>query len=156
MELRDPQETTITDSKGVERKFYLSTMTAWDGLEIMTRMPPNLAMLAVPKIGDWEIVKELSWKILKYVGVDINGKIIPITTQALMDNHTGDWKCLKDLLIAEVKHNNSFFRDGTISDFLSEAFQVALAKISEILTQSSGQSSPTIKPPSTNSEQSIA
>jgi len=156
MELRDPKEITITDGKGVERQFILSTMSAWDGLEIMTRMPPNLAMLAVPKIGDWEIVRELSQKILKYVGVEVNGKVMPLTTQAFMDNHAGDWTCLKNLLIEEVKYNNSFFRDGKISDFFAEAFQVALAKITEILNQSSGRSSPTEKPVSTSSGQSIA
>lgn len=155
MELRDPKDIILKDSKGVERKFTLHAMSAWDGLEIMTRMPANLAMLAVPKIGDWPTVEELMKKILKYVTVDINGVKNPLSqTQDLIDNHVGDWSMLKNLMIEEVKYNNSFFRDGKISDFFAEAFQVALAKITEILNQSSAQLSPTNKQPSTSSEQS--
>src|SRR6202021_1134453 len=106
--LRDPKEITVRDGKGKERTFILHQMSAWDGLEIMTRMPPNLAMLAVPKIGDWPTVQDLVLKIMKYVAVDINGKPLPLSTQALIENHTGDWECLKNLLIAEVQYNNSF------------------------------------------------
>jgi len=150
MTLRDPKEITVTDGKGTQRKFTLSLMSAWDGLEIMTRMPPNLAMLAVPKIGDWKVVQELTLKIMKYVAVDLNGNLLPLSTQALIENHTGDWECLKNLLIAEVQYNNSFFRDGTTSSFFAEAFRVAIAKISETLTASSEPSSLTEKPLSTN------
>lgn len=150
MELRNPKDITITDKHGKERKFTLHDMSAWDGLEFQTRMPANLAMLAVPKIGDWETVKELALIALKYVTIESNGVQIPLASLALIDNHTGDAGVLRDLLIAEAQHDNRFFRKENLSAFFAEAFQMALAKISETLTQSSEQSSTMIKPHSTN------
>lgn len=151
MALIEPTEITLTDGSKKERKFILSKMPAFEGMEIMARYPTSLAMGVIPKIGDWQVVREMQLMIMKYVAVDIgNGIQQPLLTQALIDNHTGDWECLAKLLKAEVAYNNSFFRDGTISSFLNEAFQIAVAKISEILTQSSVPSSPTEKQPSTS------
>jgi hypothetical protein len=150
MELRDPKEITIIDGEDKERKFILSKMPAVEGLEIMARYPTSLAASAIPKIGDWGVVQDLQDKIMKYVAVDINGRPMPLSTRALVDNHVGDWECLAKLLKAEVEYNNSFFRKGTISNFLGEVVQTYLAKISEAVTQSSVPSSPTSKQSSTN------
>ncbi|OWK42468.1 hypothetical protein [Fimbriiglobus ruber] len=54
------------------------------------------------------------------------------------------------LLLAEVQYNNSFFRNGTISDFFADIMRTSLAKIQEILTPSSPPSSTPNSPPSTN------
>jgi hypothetical protein len=151
MNLIDPKEVTITDGDGTERVFFVSKMPAWDGLEIMARYPASLVTAtAVPKLADWDMIKDLQLKILKYAAVKINEQLLPLSTQALIDNHTGDWECLVRLIAEEVKYNNRFFRNGEISRFCAEAFQIALAKITETLTQSSPPSSPTTKPPSTN------
>ncbi|MHC5541181.1 hypothetical protein ACYOEI_23410 [Singulisphaera rosea] len=150
MELRDPKEILLTDGEAKERKFFLSKMPAIEGLEIMARYPTSLASSAIPKIGDWGVVQDLQDKILKYVAVEINGKLMPLSTRALVDNHVGDWECLAKLLKAEVEYNNSFFRNGTISGFLGDVFQTYIRKISEMLTASSGPSSPMEKPRSTN------
>jgi hypothetical protein len=152
MDLREPKKVTIKDGEGRERKFILSKMTAWDGMEVAARLPANLAMIAVPKIGEWAIVKDLGMKVLKYVAVDIKGTPLPLTTEALQENHVGDWICLRDLIIAEVAYNNLFFPTETILSFCEKAFLMALGKVSEILNQSSAPSSPTTKQPSTNSE----
>lgn len=150
MNLRDPKEITLTDGQGKERKFILSKMNAWDGLEIMARWPTTLALSAIPKLGDWAAMQEIIQKVMNFVAVDINGKPMLLTTQALIDNHTGDWKCLKDVLEAEVQYNNGFFPVETISNFFAAAYQIALQRISETLSQSSEQSSPTNRPASTN------
>lgn len=151
MSLIDPKEITITDGEGKERTFHISKMPAWDGLEIMARYPTSLlTATAVPKLAEWEMIKDLQLRIMKYVAVSINGQLLPLSTQALIDNHTGDWECLARLIAEEVKYNNRFFRNGTISHFFAEAFRIALTKISETLTQSSAPSSPTAKPSSTN------
>ncbi|HZZ80036.1 MAG TPA: hypothetical protein VFE62_16100 [Gemmataceae bacterium] len=151
MNLIEPKEISITDGEGKERKFHVSKMPAWDGLEIMARYPTSLlTATAVPKLAEWEMIKDLQFRIMKYVAVEINGQLQPLATQALIDNHTGDWECLARLIAEEVKYNNRFFRDGTISNFFAEAFRIALAKITETLTQSSAPSSPTRKPVSMN------
>lgn len=149
-ELRDPKEITLTDGEGRERKFIISKMNAWDGLEIMARWPTTLAMSAIPKLGDWAAMQEIIQKVMKFVAVEINGKPVCLTTQALIDNHTGDWKCLKDLLEAEVQYNNGFFPVETVSNFFAAAFQIALRRISETLNHSSEPSSPISRPASTS------
>jgi hypothetical protein len=150
MELREPKEITLLDGNEQERKFILSKMPAFEGFEIMARYPVSLATSTIPKVADWNTVNELQLKIMKYVAVDINGRPMRLSTQALIDNHTGDWECLAKLLAAEVEYNNSFFRKGIVSNFFEEVVQKMLGKLSEILTSSSGPSSPTTKPPSTN------
>jgi hypothetical protein len=149
MELLSPKETTILDGVGKERTFFLGKWPAFDGLEIISRLPGNIATLAVPKVSDYATVKELQLKIMKYVAVSLNGRLQPLSTQALIDNHAGDWKGLGRLLIAEVEYNNGFFPHETISGFFAEAFRTALAKLSETLTTSSAQSSEKSSPLST-------
>ena len=148
--MRDPKEITVTDGNEKERTFTLTKMPAFEGFEIMARYPASLAASTIPKISDWQLVNELQLKIMKYVYVSINGRPVPLSTQALIDNHTGDWECLAKLIAAEVEYNNSFFRKGIISNFFAEVAQQMIQKISGILSQSSESSSPTTKQPSTN------
>jgi len=154
MDLRDPKEVTITDGSGKDKKFLLSKFPAWDGLEIIARFPGAIVATALPKIADWEIVQELQYKILKYVAVSIEGKPQPLITLALIDNHVTDWQALIQLLKAEVAYNNGFFQKETISSFFENTVHQYIAKISEMLTQSSGPSSQLKKQASTNSGQS--
>lgn len=125
-------------------------MNAWDGLEIMARWPVALAMSGLPKIGAWESMQEIILKISKFIAVPTAGKPLPLSTVDLIKNHTGDWKCLKELLEAEVEYNNGFFPVEMISNFFAGACRIALAKISETLTASSEPLSPTSKPSSVN------
>lgn len=148
--MREPKEIVVTDGNGTERTFVLSKMPAFEGFEIMARYPISLATSVIPKLADWEMVKMLQLKILKYVGVPINGTPMPLSTQALVDNHCGDWECMAKLMAAEVEYNNSFFRNGTVSNFFADIAQKTMAKILEILSQSSDKLSHTEKPPSTN------
>lgn len=142
MELHDPKEIIVFDDSGTEKKFILSKFTAWDGAEINMRYPTHLlSALAVPKISDWSIIEALQAKILKYVAVDLNGKLQRLETRALIDNHVPDGTALIMLLAEEVKYNNRFFRNGTIYDFFDGAFRAALTKIQETLTKSSPSSS---------------
>ena len=145
MELLAPKEITLIDGDGKERAFILSKMNAWDGLEIMARWPTTLAMSAIPKLGDWPAMQEIIQKIMNFVAVPINGKPMRLTTVDLIKNHAGDWKCLKDVLEAEVQYNNGFFPVETISNFFAAAFQITLERISETFRSSSAPSSPTSK-----------
>lgn len=154
MELREPLEVSVKDGDGVERKFIISKMPAWDGLEIMGRLPSAILAGSLPKLGDWDIILKLQSKIMKYVAVDINGNHLVLETQALIDNHCSDWECFRNVLWAEVQYNNSFFRNGTALDFLKDIGRQYLAKVLEMLTQYSEQLSPQNSQPSTNSKQS--
>jgi hypothetical protein len=148
MQLRDPKEITVTDGDGKEHKFIISKIPAWDAMEINTRLPPALAMLAIPKIGDYAVVQELQLKIMKYVGVDKGGnEPLRLTTRELIDNHAPDWEVFRKLLEAEVTYNNSFFRNGGLSRFLADVGQMSRTKITEMLREFSEQSSQKSKQP---------
>ncbi len=139
---RDPKEVTVTDIDGNPKTFLVSKMPAWDGLEIIARFPGALVATALPKIADWEIVQQLQLKIMKYVAVVINDKPFPLVTQVLIDQHVSDWSMFIQILKAEVAYNKGFFQQETISNFFADIVQQYKVKISEMLTQSSGQSSP--------------
>ena len=140
MDLRNPKEITVEDGDGKIHKFFISKMPAFEGFEIMARYPISLATSTIPKLSDWPLVADLQLKILKYVAVDMpGGKPLPLSTQALIDNHCADWEVMGRLLAAEVEYNNSFFRKGIVSNFFAEVALTIIKKISEILTQSSAQ-----------------
>ena len=148
--MRDPKEITIIDGDGTPRKFTISKMSAWDGLEIMERFPMVVISMGLPKVADWAIINELKMKIMKYVAVDLNGTLQPLVTQAFIDNHTGDWECFLKLLREEVMYNNSFFRSGKTSALFEEWAKVWWEKVREILRPSSLQSSTPTKQNSTS------
>jgi hypothetical protein len=147
MELLDPSPFTVTDQNGKERHFTLSKFPAVQGREIVAKYPTS----ALPKLGDYAVCEEIMLKLMSFVAVEIQGKPLRLTTRALVDNHCGDWETLAKIEMAMMEKNCSFFSKGTASAFLEEVVQKILAKITEISTQSSARSSPTTKPPSTNS-----
>ena len=58
-----PKEISIIDIDGLERNFIISRFPATVGMEIFYRLP----MSAVPKIGDFEALKDVRNDIFKYV-----------------------------------------------------------------------------------------
>ena len=134
------------------KHFIISKFPAVAGREIITQYP----LSGIPKLGDYKTNEAIMLKIMFYVAVPMPDTDLQLTTQALIDNHVGSWETLMKLEMAMMEYNCSFFRNGTLSTFLGDVVQKILAKISEISTLSSGQSSQTVKQPSTNSEQSTA
>jgi hypothetical protein len=130
------------------RKFILSKFTATAGLEIV----PRYISSALPKIGDYNINKEMRDKIMCFVGVKSNEHASPLmlTTVALIDNHTGNWETLLKLITAMMEYNCSFFLTGRISTFFQDIAQNIPEWISKILIRLSQQSSQMEKPVSKN------
>ena len=138
-----PQEVVIDN-----KTFVLSKFPAVAGREIIM----NYHTSAIPKIGDYKTNETIMLKIMSYVGIKIEGMPQPLqlTTQALVDNHTGDWETLAKIELAMMEYNCSFFRSGRISLFLDDIAQKLPMWISKTLTLLSQQSLQTEKPPSTN------
>ena len=151
-DLINPTPLSLTDMDGRERSFILSKFPAVQGREIIAKYPTS----ALPKLGDYNVSEEIMLKLMSYVAVDLGGRQERLVTKELVNNHCSDWETLAKLEMAMMEYNCSFFRNGTLSTFLGDVVQKILAKISEISTLSSGQSSQTVKQPSTNSEQSTA
>jgi len=135
-----PQEITLIDIDGVERKFTLSRFPATVGMEIFYRLPIS----AVPKIGDFEALKVVRDDIFKYVYVDTAGGSIALSTSALIDNHTNDAETALKIIGAMLQYNYSFLRLGKISNF----FENIAAKIPGIVQSMLTQLSPASSKPS--------
>lgn len=141
-----PELFTVTDADGNDRNFIVSNFDAVEGREIVTQW----FMSALPKVGDYPTNKEMMLKIMSYVAVDINGNIQRLTTEALVNNHCGDWETLEIVEMKMMEKNCRFFQNGKAQNFFDRLTRMALEKVSEMLTISSEASSPGVQPPSTN------
>lgn len=143
----EPKETTIKTPDGKDKTFILSKFPAIQGREIVCKYPTS----GMPKIGDYSTNEETMLKLMKFVSVKTdNGDELALTTNALIDNHVGDWETLSKIEIAMMEYNCSFFRDGKISSFFDTMKASAERILSSTLTSSLGQLLQTEKQPSKN------
>ena len=145
MSLIKPLDITITDIDGIERSYRISRFPAVVGLEIIAKVPSNIATLSkqLPHL------KELVLQMCKYVAVDAptddgGTHEITLSTQALIDNHVPDGQTLLRLLFELMRYNTSFFgrADQSIQDFLMAKLAALYPKVIPMLTQLSQQLSP--------------
>ncbi len=143
--LLEPKEIEV-DGK----KFIISKLPALAGYEIATQ----LALTAVPKIGEFSQHKTMFIKMLGYVAVPISGMAEPLqlSTEALIDNHTGNWETMVKVGYAIYEYNVSFLADGRISNFLTDVAQNIPGWTTKILNLFSEQSFPAEKLHSKNSK----
>lgn len=130
MAFLEPTTVTVVTLKGDNREYIISKFPAIAGREIVAGYP----MSAIPKISEYKSNEEIMRKLMCYVGVEINGNTIPLSTEALINNHVPDYETLVKLEIEMMKYNTSFFRDGVISTFSSGIVRKVIASISPTLT----------------------
>lgn len=130
----DPKEIDVNG-----KKFIISKFPAMAGREIIAKYIPSI----MPKVGDYKVNEETLLKMMKYVGVVIEGQQNPLvlSTQAIIDNHVKDWEMLGKIEIAVMEYNCSFFLSGRISTFLEDIAQKVPAWVIKMLTLLSQQSS---------------
>ena len=133
-----------------DKNFIISKFPALDGYEIVTQ----LALTAIPKMAEFAQHKAMFIKMLAYVGVNNAGSVEPLqlTTEALINNHCGDWETMVQLGYAIYEYNVSFLADGRVSSFFGEVAANIPAWTTKILALWSEQSSPAVKPPSKSSK----
>lgn len=142
-----PKEIKIKTQDGTEKTYIVSKIPAIPAREIITQYP----LTAAPKIGDYKMNEQLMLKLMAFVAVPLdNGNPLPLTTQALVNNHVPDWEALARLEAAMIEYNCSFFQNGKISTFFEDFSQKVPQLISRILMDLQAQSSRKEKPPSTN------
>jgi len=133
-----PKEIEITDPDGVVRRFVVSRFPAIQGREIVAKYP----LSAVPKLGDYAVNEETMIKLMAFCAVVLpDGQQLPLTTRALIDNHTGHWETLARLEMEALQYNVSFFGNGKGSTFLEAISQKAEQWITGTLIPSLAQSS---------------
>lgn len=135
----EPKE-VIIDGKA----FVLSKFPAVAGREIIAKYPIS----GMPKLGDYKVNEETMLKLMSFVGVPIDPtRPLRLTSQALIDNHVGNWETLAKIEIAMMEYNCSFFQNGRVSTFLNDIAQKLPSWITKTLTVLSERSSPTEKQP---------
>lgn len=144
--LNEPKELELTTQAGETKTFVLSKVPAVPMREIVAKYPVS----NMPKIGDYGVSEETMLKLMAFVGVDIGGQVVPLSTKALVNNHAGDWETLARLEWAMMEYNVSFFGKGLNSASFATMLEKARPLISQMLTALSARSSQTEKPPSTN------
>lgn len=150
-DLLQPKEIEITSQSGEVKTYVLSKIPAIQAREIITQYPIS----AIPKLGDYKVNEAIMFKLMAYVGVQLEGgKALPLTTREMINNHVPDFEVLMRLEAAMIDYNCSFFTKGTGSTFLEIIVQKAQPWTLKILTALREQSSPKEGQPSKNSEPS--
>jgi len=145
-DLLQPKTLELIAQDGKSYAFILSKIPAVQCREIITQYP----MTAMPKIGDYKANETLMLKMMNYVGVDLNGAVMRLSTEALVNNHVPDFEVLMRLEAAMIDYNCSFFTRGTGSTFFALIEEKAMQWISKTLTALSEQSLQKDAPPSMN------
>lgn len=129
------------------KKYIISKMPATVAREVLFKYPTS----NLPKIGDYAVSQEIMLKLMSYVAVVLDdGTELELKTQTLIDNHVPSAEALILLEKEMFVYNYDFFKDGTVSAFLTALEKRAVAKGSEILTTLLGRLSQVAKQPSTN------
>lgn len=124
------------------KNYTLTKFPATEGREIIMQYPST----ALPKVGDYKQNHALMLKMMKYVGVEVEGRegLLMLTTEALVNNHVDKPETLIKLEWAMIQHNFDFFKDGRALGFLGSLLETIQSSISEtlmgLLQQSSGKS----------------
>lgn len=131
-ELLEPKEVEITDKvSNVTKVFIISKIPAFQARTIMLQYVP-VQLLNINK--DEEKVKEMILKLMSYVAVKEQDRIIRLETETLIDNHCPSFETVVKLEALMIDYNTSFFKDGKTLTFLQRLESLATEKITGILT----------------------
>ena len=149
--LLEPKEVPVPLQSGGEKLFTISKFPAVDGREIIAAYP----VANLPKIGDYGVSKATMLKLMSYVAVKTPaGTLLPLTTEALVNNHVPDWEALVNLEMQMLEYNTSFFEHGLLPGLLDRLLEKAAPMLSRILTSSLQALSQVSEQPTSNSETS--
>lgn len=140
-----PIDREIADLDGVIRNYRIGRFPAIVGLEIIAKVPSNIASLK----NQMPHLRELVLQMMQFVAVDIplddgGTQEMRLSTSALVDNHVPDGETLLRLCFEVMRHNTSFFGQGgqSILDYLLEKLTDSLPKITQTLAESFRSLSP--------------
>lgn len=137
-QLIKPTKVTIRDLDETPHEYTLGRFPAVEGLEIIAKVPSNIASLSkqLPNL------RGLVLQMCKFVSVEVptdDGGVhqILLSTSELVDNHVPDGQTLLHLCFEIMRHNTSFFGTGSQSalDFLGEKAADLLPKIIRTSTE---------------------
>lgn len=138
----EPKEKVINN-----KTFVLSKVPAVTGRRIFYKYPTT----SIPLLENFEENEKAMYELISYVGVKFdNDKIVMLSTEELVNNHTGDWETLFKLELAMLEYNCSFLNIERALNFLKEFVQTLPQSITEMSMQLLEQLSQKIKQHSTS------
>jgi hypothetical protein len=112
--LMKPKKITLKTLDGEFKEFTLHRLPATLGREIAYQY----LACNMPKIGNYDLSKELCNKMLGFVTVVIgDSEVAALTSDDLINNHCPDWEILSQLEDAMLDYNTSFLAGGKASIF---------------------------------------
>ncbi len=139
MALLNPIEKPFTTREGVEKVYILSHFPAVPGREIIAQYP----LTAAPKVGDYAQNEAIMRKLMAFVAVPTEQGPLPLTTEALINNHVPDPLTLAKIEAAMLEYNLGFsLAEGlsTLSNAFGTTLQAWISKTLMGLSQSSSAS----------------
>lgn len=97
------QEKSITIGT---KEYIISKLPATVGREILFLYPTS----NIPKIGDYGKSQEIMLKLMSYVQVQVEDKLIPLNTESLVNNHVPNAETLLLLEKEMFKYNFDFYK----------------------------------------------
>lgn len=137
-----PISVMVKNLEGVEKPFIISRFPATVAREILAKYPTS----NIPKLGDFATSKEAMFLLMRYVAVPLDdGRELPLTTEALINNHVDDGEQLIRLEIEALKYNTSFFglagKSGTTTEKMEQLLPSIIKTLSPFLQQLSANTS---------------
>ncbi|MFU1907763.1 hypothetical protein ACLQ81_17175, partial [Bordetella avium] len=130
-DLIKPRSVMIADRDGVEKEFIISRLPATAAREVIAKYP----LSNIPKLGDYATSEEVMKKLMSYVAVNVDGRELRLTTQALIDNHVVDGIQLLKLEVEMIEENTGFFGRGGQRGFLDCLLEKLLQSAMPMLTR---------------------
>lgn len=130
--LLEPKEVEITDQVANKTNVYIiSKIPAFYARTILLQYVP-IQMLNIVK--DEKKVEEMILKLLNYVAVKKDNRVIRLSTIALINNHCPSLETVLQLEALMIDYNTSFFQNGKGLTILQKLEALATEKITGILT----------------------
>ena len=105
-----PKEITIADADGIDRTFIISRFPAVQGREIMAKYLSD----KISDMKDYAFNAETAAKLMSFVAVKTGENKIRLSTEALINNHVGDWETHFKIEQAMKEYNASFLASGSL------------------------------------------
>lgn len=136
-----PKDIVIQDIDKNDKHFRISRLPALLGRKIAKQYVLSLA----PKVGNYELNESFCRELMSYSLAIVNGVEIPLETDELINQHTGDQETLIKLENEILAYNTSFLASGETLSLSNILKDVMAAFDFAISTNSPEQSSNTTK-----------
>lgn len=113
-------------------EFVLSKLPAIQGREVLFKYTAGGKNILFG--GDYEVSEDVMKKLLSYVGVYVDGRLIELKTDELINNHVKNAMTLIKLEKEMMSYNFDFFTPEKISTFFQRFSQLADKESMRILT----------------------